>query len=934
MYRVLTCLQTQHNWMLIGLAAIVCALSSVTAIILMRRAMTSKGRTRIKWTLIAGVAGGFGIWATHFIAMMAYDPGVLAGYDLSLTLVSLLVAVALTGAGIFTSITHKASLVRFGGGMLAGAGIAVMHFTGMEALRAPAHIVWAPDLVMFSIVAGMCLAGAAFWLSMQGGRRLHIAGASALMVLAIVAHHFIAMGAVTLMPDPTRATGGVLLSADTLSAVLATAAIGVMVLCLGAVISGHRLEEKERHFRVLIEAVNDYAICMLDPEGRISNWNAGAQRFKGYEAREIVGRRFDIFYTEAHRRAGKPQQALKTAAETGRFEEEGLRIRKDGSGFYAHVIMTPIRDDNGTLIGFAKVTQDITQRKADQARMAQTTYNLDVALKHMSQGLLLFDAEERLVLGNPRAPEIFGIDPACLKTGARFKDLLRLVVQAAPDYSEALLEARYQTHRDVIEQDEGGTLISEMRADCIVQISHRPMSDGGWVTTLADITERRRDEERIHHMARHDGLTGLPNREYFNRRMDEALDWAPRTGNKVAAVAIDLDRFKEINDLRGHAAGDAVLKTLSARFSGLLEEGEFAARLGGDEFACIKYFADSRHLSEFLERIQTALQTVIDLDGFEVTPGGSLGVAIYPDDGKTRETLMNNADLALYRAKSNPAESVCFYEARMDEAARDRRALAKDLWEAIKADQFSVHYQVQKSVITQEVMGYEALLRWKHPVRGNVSPADFIPVAEECGVIIDIGEWVLRTACAEAAKWPEHVRIAVNLSPVQLNGPDLVRKIHQILLETGLSPKRLELEITETTIIGDKVRALHLLRQIKALGVSIAIDDFGTGYSSLDTLNSFPFDKIKIDRSFLMEAEHSPQARAIIRAILALGKSLNVPVLAEGVETESQLGLLQSEGCDEAQGYYLGRPAPMPAPVIDASVIDAAAETARVAVSG
>lgn len=911
MYRVLACLRDQHDWVLVGLAALVCVVSSVTAVILTRRAVASERKSRIKWVLTAGAAGGFGIWATHFIAMMAYDPGVLAGYDGPMTFMSLILAMALTGAGIALVATHADRRVRVAGGALVGAGIAAMHFTGMFALRAPGYIVWAPDLVVVSVVAGMVLAACAFGLISKNGGWRQTTAAALLMVVAIVAHHFIAMGAVTMMPDPLRATGGTLLSSDTLSAVLATVAMGVMTLCMGAVISNRRMEEKERHFRTLVEAVNDYAIYMLDPDGRVSNWNAGAHRFKGYSAAEIVGRRFDVFYPEAQRRAGKPQRALKLALDKGRFEEEGLRVRKDGSSFYAHVIITPIRDDAGTLLGFAKVTQDVTQRKADQTRLAQTAYNLDVALKHMSQGLLLFDAEERLVLGNPRATEIFGIDTTCLAPGAGFKDLLRLVIKADPNFSDELLEERYGVHRKLIDQDDGGTIISEIRKDCIVQISHRPMSDGGWVTTIADITERRRDEERIHHMAQHDGLTGLPNRVHFNRRLDEALEWAPRTGNKVAAVAIDLDRFKEINDLRGHAAGDAVLQTISARLGDMLGEGEFAARLGGDEFACIKYFSDSRHLSEFLERIQAALYTAIDLDGFEVSPGGSLGVAIYPDDAKDRETLMNNADLALYRAKSNPTESVCFYEARMDEAARDRRALAKDLWEAVKLDQFTLHYQVQKSVTTQEVMGYEALLRWKHPVRGNVSPADFIPVAEECGVIIDIGEWVLRTACAEAAKWPEHVRIAVNLSPVQLNGPDLVRKVHEILIETGLSPKRLELEITETTIIGDKVRALHLLRQIKALGVSIAIDDFGTGYSSLDTLNSFPFDKIKIDRSFLMEAEQSPQARAIIRAILALGKSLEVPVLAEGVETESQLGLLQSEGCDEAQGYYLGRPAPI-----------------------
>jgi predicted signal transduction protein with EAL and GGDEF domain len=300
----------------------------------------------------------------------------------------------------------------------------------------------------------------------------------------------------------------------------------------------------------------------------------------------------------------------------------------------------------------------------------------------------------------------------------------------------------------------------------------------------------------------------------------------------------------------------------------------------------------------------------MEVDGDEVRLEASLGVAMFPRDGTSRETLVNNADLALGRAKAaSHADKVCFYEAEMDEAARDRRALAKDLMSALKNDEFRVFYQVQKSVKTGGVTGYEALIRWKHPVRGFISPVEFIGVAEESGAIIDIGAWVLRTAVREAARWTNGARIAVNLSPVQLKDVDLIDTVREVLAETGLSPSRLELEITESTIIEDRLTALHILRQIKALGVTIAIDDFGTGYASLDTLNAFPFDKIKIDRGFLMEADRTPQARAIVRAILALGKSLEIPVLAEGVETEAQLNLLREEGCEEAQGYLLGRPA-------------------------
>ncbi len=453
-------------------------------------------------------------------------------------------------------------------------------------------------------------------------------------------------------------------------------------------------------------------------------------------------------------------------------------------------------------------------------------------------------------------------------------------------------------------------MVSDFFANRTLSISHRPMPDGGWVTTFDDITERRKTEQRIAHMARHDGLTGLPNRIHFNEYLDSELAWAGRHGEQVAVVAIDLDRFKDINDQRGFDVGDEALKILAERLAALTSaDGRFVARLGGDEFVAIKRFDTDEDVRDCVRKVYDAICEPIQVDGVEIVLNASLGVAMYPQDGSLRETLLNNADLAVYRAKTPAGDKICYYEASMDEVSRDRRALAKDLVRALANNEFRVFYQIQQSVTTHQVTGYEALIRWKHPLRGYISPADFISVAEESGSIVEIGAWVLRAACQEAASWDNDLKIAVNLSPVQLNDINLIDIVRGVLTETGLSPRRLELEITESTIIDDKLRALHILRQIKALGVTIAIDDFGTGYASLDTLNSFPFDKIKIDRSFLMEADKTPQARAIVRAILALGRSLNIPVLAEGVETEAQMGLLREEGCDEAQGYLLGRPA-------------------------
>ncbi|WP_322079635.1 putative bifunctional diguanylate cyclase/phosphodiesterase [Burkholderia cepacia] len=433
----------------------------------------------------------------------------------------------------------------------------------------------------------------------------------------------------------------------------------------------------------------------------------------------------------------------------------------------------------------------------------------------------------------------------------------------------------------------------------------------GLVSYVIDSNVRAESLEHLRRLALSDMLTGLPNRASFNERLDLEIALAQEQGTKLALIGIDLNRFKEINDLRGHHAGDEVLRILARRMSNLLREGEFVARIGGDEFAALCRMGDDTRLMDLLERLEPALYKPVRLDDYEVVPGASFGVAIYPDDAATKAILINNADLAMYRAKGSVAQSICFYEPAMDLIVRARRSLAADLRRAVADNQLSIHYQVQTSLTTGEIRGYEALLRWQHATLGTIPPTEFIPLAEENGVILEIGAWVLREACARAATWEPPYTVSVNVSAVQFMHADLTALVADVLEETGLPASRLQLELTESTIFAGRERALDTLRQIKALGVSIALDDFGTGYSSLDTLRSFPFDRIKLDQSFVADAEAKPQDRAIIRAVLALGKSLGIPILAEGIETRDQLVLLADEGCDEAQGFLLGRPAPL-----------------------
>jgi diguanylate cyclase (GGDEF)-like protein/PAS domain S-box-containing protein len=924
MYRILYCLKDQHDWKLVLLAAAVCIFSSVVAVLTIERAQSTSGAQRIQWVLTAGAAGGFGIWATHFIAMLAYNPGVNTGYDLRLTLLSLICAIGLSAGGIEIGISRGFRYSSLAGGAVLGAGIAAMHFLGMMALDLPGRIIWAPDLVSLAIGFAVTLSAATMWAVNQPtgdaaekhwpGNRWITRAAPLLLTLAIVSLHFTAMGAITVRPDPTRAIGGLALSPGSMSLAITMAAIAVLALCAFAVISGRRLDlmrdESNRRFRVLLEGLEDTAIFLLDPQGRVTDWNAGGDRNNGYPIAEITGRVYaDVCAVDADFPA-RYREALKQAELEGRAELEGPARRADGKPFWGQTLLRALRDGEGKLLGFANITHEITERKAAENAVKTTARQLDAALSNMPMGLCLFDRNERLILANHRFIDFYKLDESLVQPGVSFRTLLVAIMNQRDERpDESTIEAFHARHRELIALPSGGAYVSDYFPGRVMSISHRPMADGGWVSTFEDITERRASEARIQHMARHDALTGLPNRTHFNDAFEIELARAGQNGEYLGMVAFDIAQFKEINDRLGHQAGDEVLKKLAGRLVDHAHvDGRLVARFGGDEFNSMRRFKRLEDLRDAVQKLYDCTCEPIRIGDEDIVLTINMGISIYPQDGQAREVLLNNADLAMQRAKTVTGRALCYYDAAMDEAARERNAIAKDLKRALKDEEFRLFYQVQQSVISGGITGYEALIRWKHPVRGFISPADFISVAEDCGAIVEIGAWVLRTACREAVSWGTNLKIAVNLSPVQLNDVSLIETVRQVLIETGLSPSRLELEITESTIIGDKAHALHLLRQIKALGVTIAIDDFGTGYASLDTLNSFPFDKIKIDRSFLMEADKSAQARAIVRAILALGKSLEIPVLAEGVETEAQLGLLREEGCEEAQGYLLGRP--------------------------
>ncbi len=896
-----------HNLWLIMLAVMVCTGGSLTTFAIYEHLLARRSAYQRAWLLLTGFCAGAGIWATHFVALLAYDSGLATSYDPFLTAGSFAVAVAVTTVGFAVSLPARRKLIGAGGAII-GLGIAATHFIGMQALIVPGAFHWDAMLIVLSIFLGLLFTvGALLAFREQSGARALIAAAM-LFAIGICALHFTAMAALTIAPRPDAPAPVANIDGPVIA--VAIASVAALILLAGyivALVDGRALRESHARTEELVEAAIEGLVIADD--GIIVNVNSRALELCGRKGEELIGKKVfgDLLAAFGPPTRSSPDRLFEVPllrAGGTIIPVEAIRrpLRGLGHGNEVYAIRD-LREREEAARQLAEANQELRRREEE---LRTRNLVLDNALCNMSQGLCLYDLNQEVVICNERFATIYGLPGDAIQPGMYLQEVIQkridngIYAGASP---AAYMEERLAP---VLKAEES---VHELNNGRIIAIARQPIQSGGWITTHTDITEQRQMEAQITHLACHDPLTGLPSRTAFRDRLEDNLRKACKRDRRLAVLVLGIDRFSEINDTLGHAAGDSVLKSVAERLQDSTRRATLVGRVGDDTFAIAEVVEHpGKDAVGLAGRIREQIQKPFILGTARLQITVTIGIAASPADGTDADTLLKNAALALNRGKIGARGSHHFFEPGMDRELRARRALEQELAEAVREGQFELHYQPSVNLARNEVTGFEALLRWRHPAKGLLHPSSFLPLAEETGLIAGIGEWMLQRACADAMNWPTGLTVAVSLFAAQFRSTDFVRLVVGTLASTGLTADRLQIEISEKAIRSHPDQAVEILRELSRLGVRITLSDFGSGFSSLAYLHQFPVHKIKIDRSFLAGLNEREDAPLIIRMLARLGTGLGLVTTAEGVETKEQLDIVRAEGCTEIQGHYFSPP--------------------------
>jgi len=921
-----------YDYRLVALSVVIAVLASYAALDVAGRVTSAKGGIRFLWLIGGAVAMGIGIWSMHYVGMLAFRLPIPVQYDWPTVLLSLLAAILASAIALFVVSREKMGFIRaIIGSVFMGSAIAGMHYIGMAAMRLPAMCHFSLTIVTISVLLAIVISLVALWLTFHfrdetksGGWRKIVS--AIVMGVAIPAMHYTGMAAATF--TPAAGTEDSLSHALNISSLGTTSIIVVTFMALGLTVltsladrrfsaQALKLESSEKRSREILETALD-AFVGMDSKGKIVDWNAQAVATFGWSRGEALGKLFFTIIIPERNRAtheNGPQYFL--ASGEGPILNKRIEItalHRDGHEFPIELALTPIQWGETRL--FTAFVRDISARKNMEEALFVEKERAQVTLNSIGDAVACTDISGNITFLNLVAEKMTGWSHKEAE-GRPMADVLEILDATSRKANSNPMQLAVDQNRTV-HLPSNSILVRQDGLEIPIEDSVAPIHDRkgqatGAVIVFRDVSAARAMTLQLAHSAEHDVLTGLPNRALLNDRVNQSIILASRHMKKVGVLFLDLDGFKHINDSLGHLTGDKLLQSITKRLCDCVRASDTVSRQGGDEFVVL--LSEMEHSEDAAVTARRLLQAVADahfINQQDLHVTTSIGVSVYPDDGLDAETLIKNADTAMYQAKENGRQGFKFFKSSMNERAVERQSIEEGLRRALERNEFTLHYQPKVNLMTGRITGAEALLRWTHPNRGLVSPAQFIPVAEDCGLILPIGNWVLREACKQARTWVDArlppITMAVNISAMEFRHEHFLEGVFEVLKETGLDPKLLELELTESVLMKRVEATGSILETLRVKGVRLAVDDFGTGYSSLSYLRKFPIDALKIDQSFVRQITTSPDETSIVTAIISMGRSLGLRVIAEGVETQEELTFLQAHRCDEAQGYYFSRP--------------------------